>query len=162
VFFDANRDGVPDFLDRNGNGLQDAGEPDEPSALSSPGGHFNFMIPAVFDANGDGLLELDEGRLVAQGGTIIDTGLPLQMTLTAPPGSGVIPPLTTLMVGLMDQQGWSWDVADVRLAEALGLPAIDLTQFDPIAQTAHGNLDAVPVAAAAEELYDAEVQIATL
>ena len=68
VFFDANKDGTLDYLDLNGDGLQEADEPGEVSTVTGADGYFSLTIPAVFHLNGNGVVDASEGQFVAVGG----------------------------------------------------------------------------------------------
>jgi hypothetical protein len=158
VFLDANGNGVLDFLDSNGNHVQDPGEPNEPSALTQSDGVATLIIPPAFDRDGNGLLEMGEGHLVALGGVVVATGLPLTTPLTAPIGSSVVTALTTMIDVLMEEQGLTFAQAQALLWDRLGLPDLDLTQFDHVAQTADGNPHGPAVAAVSAQVRDLVAQ----
>ncbi|MCX7271753.1 MAG: choice-of-anchor L domain-containing protein, partial [Burkholderiales bacterium] len=122
--------GAAIYIDRNANNRPD---PDEATGLLTDAqGRF---AGAVFAS----------GSLMAVGGTSTDTGLPNRMTLSAPAGSAVISPLTTLVEALIDQQAFSAAGAQAALAAAFGLPTtLNLLQYDPLAQPP-GNAGAVSV-----------------
>ncbi|MDD2547095.1 MAG: DUF4214 domain-containing protein, partial [Burkholderiaceae bacterium] len=108
--------GATVFADANGDGKQDPGEV---SATTDDKG--NFVLPA-------GAV----GNLVSKGGTDISTNLPFKGVLTAPAGSTVVNPLTTLVNNLV-QSGQDAAAAQQKVAQALGLPAnVDVTTFDPL------------------------------
>jgi hypothetical protein len=67
------------------------------------------------------------------------TGLPAVSRMEAAPGSTVVNPLTTVVAVLM-ASGASQSLAELRLAQSMGLPAgVDLSTFDPISATALGT-----------------------
>lgn len=105
------------FIDVNGNGKYDAGEP-----------------TTTTDANGRFAFTSDKpGNVLVIGGTNTDTGLPNTLVLSAPMGSTVVNPLTTLIVGLM-ASGLTLAQANAALAASLGLShSIDFTHFDFLA-----------------------------
>jgi hypothetical protein len=106
------------FIDYNGNGIQDGTEP-----------------TVTTDANGKFVLTgLTQGGIITiTGGINADTGLPNTLTLTAPMGSSVVNPLTTLIVGLM-ATGLTLDQANAALSASFGLPAgTDFTNYDFLA-----------------------------
>jgi len=119
VWVDGDNDGVRDWTDTNLNTIWDDGE-GEAWTLTDSVGHFD-PIP------GNGTLRIAANP---SGGTIdISTGLPFTGSFSAPSGSTVINPLTTLLVAA----GGDTD----SVLTALGLdPAIiniDLTTYDPLA-----------------------------
>ena len=82
--------------------------------------------------------------IVVTGGTDASTGRPFEGTLSAPAGSTVVTPLTTVVVSLL-QANPSLDVSEaVQLLKArLNLPdAVDLLNLDPIAAFSDGGDDA--------------------
>ncbi len=123
------------FADANGNGSRDAGE-----------------ASATTDASGSFTLVGGSGTLVAQGGVDIATGLAFTGTLTAPAGSSVVTPLTTLVVALAAK-----GVADPLGAAkaAFGLPSsFDLLRTDPVAAAAAGDASALTAIKAGAAVAD--------
>ena len=109
--------GATIFIDVNGNGVWDPGEP---KTTTDDTGHFSFATKLT-------------GPIVGFGGTNIDTGLPNTMTLTAPAGSTIVNPLTTIIQGMV-ASGMSIADATAGLCAALGLPpGVDLTKYDMLA-----------------------------
>jgi hypothetical protein len=162
VFLDANRNGVLDYLDVNGNGAPDAGEPDEPSAISGADGSFAIAVLPAFDLNGNGRYEANEGTIVATGGIDTSTLLPLAYPLTAPAGSTAVTPLTTLLVGLTEDYGLTLVEAESRLHAAFGLPAVRITETDAIADALESSTVGAAVFAAAAQVHDTIMQTANL
>ena len=81
----------------------------------------------------------DSAPLVAVGGTDTSTGQAFTGLLTAPAGSDVISPLTTLVQSLVETQASgdnpiSVAEANEQLASALGLSGSNLLELDPIAE----------------------------
>ena len=71
--------------------------------------------------------------ILIAGGTNHDTGLPNLITLSAPSGSTVFTPLTTLLQSLIDKSGKTAEGAMQQLQSALGVPAsVDLRFYDPL------------------------------
>ena len=136
--------GASVFIDVNGNGIRDALGPGlelEPQTTTNANGTYSFASNLV-------------GPIVATGGTNIDTGLPNLVTLTAPVGSTVINPLTTIVQSLVST-GVPAAQATMQVAVALGLPATtNLGSYDILAQPASD-----PVAVAAQKVA---TQIVTL
>jgi hypothetical protein len=113
VLADGYISGATVFIDVNGNGVFDEGEP---TGTTAADGTFAFAGAT--------------GTLVAFGGVNIDTGLPNTVTFMAPAGSGVINPLTTVLVAIMST-GVSLADAQSALATALGFaPGTDFTHLD--------------------------------
>ncbi len=134
VFLDANKNGVLDFLDLDGDGLQDVDEPREPLATSDASGRAKLTIPISFDRDSSGDIASDEGQLVVVGGIDVATGTPLLVPLIAPTGSSMVTPFTTLMAALVNTQGMAVTQAERRVAESLGLASdLPLRSYDPIA-----------------------------
>lgn len=121
--------GATVFLDVNGNGLADSGEP---SALTDDAGHYVLDISTL----GQTLAGL---RIVATGGIDTDTGFAFTGTLSAPADGAtsgqLVSPLTSLVDTLV-AQGQSIDDARASVAKALGLTVADLAT-DPVAAVAN-------------------------
>lgn len=123
------------FADANANGSRDAGE-----------------AYATTDASGSFTLVGGSGTLVTQGGVDIATGLAFTGTLTAPAGSSVVTPLTTLVVALASK-----GVTDPLGAAkaAFGLPSsFDLLRTDPVAAAAAGDASALTALKAGAAVAD--------
>ena len=117
------------FIDYNGDGQLSAGEP---SQRTDSNGGFSFV-----DVDGEGpIIALTDGTSVdTSTGLVIDG-----MRLTAPEGSSVISPLTTIMQG--------GGLTNAQVVAALGLPDVDLTSFNPFTtDTAAETALAVEIAA---------------
>ncbi|MGY8665926.1 Ig-like domain-containing protein [Bradyrhizobium sp. UFLA05-109] len=136
--------GATVFADANGNGSLDFGEV---SATTGTNGNFTLDIGTGPWVGFDGT-----GPMIATGGSDVSTGLPFKGELTAPEGSTVITPLTTL-VTVVGNQG--------EVLASLGLPAgIDLTTFDPIAAAKAGSADGAATELAGAKVYDTVEMIA--
>ena len=112
------------FQDLDADGEYDDGEP---TTMTGTEGRF-----ALEQTN-------DSDPLVAVGGTDTSTGQALTGLLTAPAGSDVISPLTTLVQSLVETQASgdnpiSVAEANEQLASALGLSGSNLLELDPIAE----------------------------
>ncbi|MDD5388106.1 MAG: Ig-like domain-containing protein [Gallionellaceae bacterium] len=162
VFLDANGNRLHDYEDLNGNGVFDAGEPGEPMMLTGPDGSGVILIPDSYDLDGSGVIEPLEGVLIARGGLQLATLQPLNTPLLAPVGAAVITPLTTLLTTLTLEQGLTVDAAQSAVVHALGLPAVDLTAFDPIAETASGNPLGPVVLASHDQVHILHLGVASL
>lgn len=148
VFFDANKNGV---LDSN-----------EPWTITKAAGAFSVPVPVEFDINKNGALDDSEGQWVVLGGLDSSTGLPAAITLIAPASWSVMTPLSTLISELSNKQSLTIPQATSKVLLAMGLPAVDLTNFDPFVQTLEGNSNGPRVFAAHAVLPDTIVQIAAL
>lgn len=108
-------------VDVNKNGIAD----DEPNCVQTDNqGGFNFGKEVT-------------GTLVMQGGFDIGTGKAFEGTFSAPSGSTVINPLTTI-VQAMVASGRTVTEAQNIIKATLGLPDVDLTTYDPIAEVTFG------------------------
>jgi len=142
------------FFDANGNRAHDS---NEPSTLTDDGGKFNLSVDlSKFDLNKNGSLDPSEGSLVMLGGVDIATGVRQTSALTAPAGSTVITPLTTLLTAVLDASP-SIGVAEAerRLGAALGLPSqVSVTSYDAIAGAANNDAAALQVLNVAAKVQD--------
>ncbi|MBI2791830.1 MAG: hypothetical protein HYX61_07720, partial [Gammaproteobacteria bacterium] len=118
--------GATIFQDQNANSIVDA---NESATLSGNDGAYSLMI---IDANKDGVINSQDGRLVSVGGTDTATGLSYQIQLFAPVDSKVITPLTSLLE-IQLENGKDAKTTNDNLVKALGLaPGSDLTKLNPI------------------------------
>jgi hypothetical protein len=122
VWVDANDNGRLNWIDGNGNNSWDDGE-GESWTLTDGNGRFTGLA-------GAGTLRITANPL---GGTVdISTGKPFTGSYSAPSGSTVINPLTTLVVAA----GGNGDF----VKSALGLDAsLDLTTYDPLVSLSTGG-----------------------
>jgi len=132
--------GATVFADANGNGQLDPGE-----------------AATTTDANGNFTLSGGSGPLVAFGGTDTSTGLAFKGQLSAPAGSTVITPLTTLLNDLSSDPS-----AEQKVLSDLGLSSsLDLTTLDPIAAAQAGDATGAAAEAAGAKVYDTVSLIAS-
>lgn len=127
--------GATVFADANGNHRLDAGE-----WSTTTDGAGGFTLPASA-----------QGTLVATGGTDLLTNKAFKGLLTAPVGSTVVNPITTLVQALMDKGGATTTVeqATALLAKVLNLPAsIHLLTYDPLSVLASSSANAADKAVA--------------
>jgi hypothetical protein len=109
------------------------------------------------DANGNFTLSGGSGPLYVFGGTDTSSGLPFKGQLSAPAGSTVITPLTTLLNDLSSDPS-----AGANILATLGLPAgLDLTTLDPIAAAESGSAAGAAVYVAGAKVYDTVSLIAS-
>ena len=133
--------GATVFADLNNNGELDPGEP-----------------TTTTDAQGNFTLPGGTAPLIAFGGADGTTGLPFLGQFSAPSGSRVITPLTTL-VNILQSKGVPG--AEQKVLNALGLsPDLDLESLDPIGAAKAGDLAAGAAQVAAAKVYDTVAVIA--
>ncbi len=109
------------FADLNGDELLNSVES---SALTDALG--NYTLPGVAGF----------GQLIVSGGTDISTGKLLEGNMTAPAGSTVVNPLTTLVDAVAKNSAMTVAEAAAKVLTSLGLNAdVDLLRFDPIKET---------------------------
>jgi VCBS repeat-containing protein len=137
--------GATVFADANANGVLDAGEASTTTA-----------------ADGSFTLHGGTGNLVMFGGIDISTGLAFSGTLTAPTGSTVVTPLTTLIVSLTNSNVSAEDAAQ-QVAQAFGLSStIDLTTYDPVPAAVSGDPAATAVLSAGIQVQSTVAQISAV
>jgi len=118
VFFDANFDGWH-------NGL-------EPSITTGKSADYHLEIDSrTFDLNRNGIIDPNEGRLMAYGGVDQTTGLTLEVPFIAPAGE-MITPLTTIHSLALDL-GYPEETADHRIRTLFNLGNFDYLHNDPLA-----------------------------
>ena len=123
VLLDGPIAGATVFADANGNGVLDAGEASASTTVTGA-----FALPAA------------GGELIGMGGIDTQTGVTMPGPLTAPAGSGIIDPLTTLLDAYAAATGQTAQAAQPALSTLLGLdPTADLTQLNPEAAAAAGD-----------------------
>ncbi|TWT95439.1 choice-of-anchor Q domain-containing protein [Neorhodopirellula pilleata] len=162
VFFDANRNGVRDFLDVNQSGMQDDGEPSEPSGTNNSVGAALLEFSAALDQNNDGIINSADGRLVVIGGTDLSTGLTLDFPLFGYIETGVVTPLTTIMAGLIENHDYSFADALTRVAEAMGLPDTDSISSNTVNGVFTGDPNSPAIFAATAAMHNTYTQVASL
>jgi hypothetical protein len=132
--------GATVFVDVSGNGIL---QPGDPSTTTNSNGTFSLTA-----------LSGSTGPLVAIGGFDTSTGLPLTGELSAPAGSTVITPLTTIITAL-GALGVSGSQAQTDVLAALGLSAsYALTSTDPIAAMQGGDAPSASVFVQDGEVFD--------
>jgi hypothetical protein len=123
------------LVDADGNGRL---TPGEYSTVTDSAGH--FVIPAG----------IAPAVVLISGGTDLLTGEAFKGTLTAPAGSIVANPFTSMIVALTAGHiAGTVEQATLALQQALGLPSgINLLSYDPIAVLASGTASAAEMAVA--------------
>jgi ELWxxDGT repeat protein len=162
VFLDSNFNGVVDFLDLNGNGLQDDDEPEELWTLTEIDGSFDLLLTDEYDLDRNGLIESHEGRLVLIGGVDTSSGLAWRTRLTAPVGVFVTTPLSTVAESLVRIQGFSVPDALLRVTRALGIEGADLAMSNPLYAIQSGDTLVARAYAEQVKLSSVVIQIASL
>ena len=152
VFFDANRNGVLDYLDTNANGVQDFDEPSEPSTNTELDGSYELIIPDAFDLNANGVIDKDDGVLAIQGGTISGSNVPLEQTLTAWPTTSLVTPLNTVVAKLVEDFGFTIADANDFIAERFS-NGINPGVLESIEGVVEGDLGAVVAEVSAVSIY---------
>ncbi|MCQ4320683.1 DUF4214 domain-containing protein [Stutzerimonas stutzeri] len=140
--------GATVFLDQDGDGKWDEGEP---QSVTDYLGNFT-------------LLGGKEGTLIVHGGTDVSTGLANAGIFKAPAGSTIVNPLTTLVAEIAGENATPEQVAEAqsKVISALGLPeGTDLTGSDPIAAALSDTATAEEKAAALQ-VQSSSIQVANL
>ncbi|WP_327754525.1 Ig-like domain-containing protein (plasmid) [Sphingobium sp. SJ10-10] len=172
VFRDADGDGVWDhesFTDGNNNGVRDAGE----AFVDANGdGQFTAEYHTTTDAQGNfsglfGTGQIVLTPLIAGDGTNlsrdISTGIAFTGQLSAPDGSSVVTPLTTIVAALAGAGANATQIAnaEAQVKAALGLDAaLNLGSYDPIAVVA-ASTD-IAALANAVAVQKAAIQVANI
>ncbi|MGY4622578.1 VCBS repeat-containing protein [Bradyrhizobium sp. USDA 4486] len=135
--------GATVFADANGNGILDPGE-----------------VSTTTAADGSFTLHGGSGPLVMTGGIDISTGLAFKGTLSAPEGSTVVTPLTTLVQTLVSSGATVTD-ATAHVAQAFNIDTtkIDLTTYDPVPSAVTGDDAATAVLSAAVQVQSTVAQL---
>ncbi|MCA9037595.1 MAG: hypothetical protein KDA91_20815, partial [Planctomycetaceae bacterium] len=160
VFLDGNLNGIHDYLDFNGDGIQSENEPTEPLATTFADGSFLIDVPEEFDKNANGILDLNEAQIVSIGGTDTSTGLTQETRLVAAPGDYVTTPLTTLAAKLVQQYGFTLDDAHSRVLESMRLPNFEMGKVSALTATMEGDVSAAASIPATNALNNTAVVIA--
>ncbi len=127
------------FLDLNGNGEIDFGEP---FVFADESGRFELdfeeEIGLGIDRNWNGMIDPNEATLVVSGGTDRASGLDFEIAYKAPPSYEVVTAVTTLVAELVEQ-GVALTQAENMVREGLGIPnTVNLGTFEPLL-AAYGN-----------------------
>lgn len=103
--------------DTNENGIYEIAT-DKPCVMTDEQGAFKFADEITYP-------------LIMTGGVDIGTGEVFTGTFTAPKGSKVVNPLTTVLESIV-KTGKTLAEAETELKQSLGLPDVDLTTYDPL------------------------------
>ena len=131
--------GAKVILDTNGDGVNDLSA----VAYTQENGEYTLGISQeeflMIDADSNGIIDPSEGRILVNGGVDSTTGETFYGTLMADANASVVTPITSLVVGLINQ-GIEKEAATEMIASKLGLSGgVDLTTFDPLENAANGN-----------------------
>jgi hypothetical protein len=125
VFFDANRNGLLDDT--------------EPMTFTGLDGNYELFIPYDrYDLNGNGEIELSEGRIIVEDGVDTDVFQPQRFAFSTAAHWSVASPLTTLTLEIAGDAD-DTTAAEAKLKQALDLPDIDITSFNPLTAMAAGD-----------------------
>ncbi len=133
------------FADANDDGVADAGEF---ITLTDANGQIPADQVANF-GNNDIIIVTNENTFDAVSGAAVQAGL----VLTAPAGSTVVTPLTTLIEQVAALNGNDADAAEASVRQALGLGnEVDLRNFDAFNSVGADRANALAVIEAAEQV----------
>ena len=137
-YADLNNNGIRDFEDINNNGIRDTytvpdldtgeiatilepfSEPfSEPSTFSNADGSYNLNIFDDFDGNGNGIIDIDEGQIIAIDGIDTSTYSTQLIPLTTLPQAEMLTSLTTLATQLAIP---NFDPAITQVKNTFNLP----------------------------------------
>lgn len=148
------------WLDGNLNAVLDPGEPT--AITDNLGGYVLEINLSDYDLDGDGILGVGEGVLYITGGTDISTRQNRATSMSAPPGTTVITPLTTILERQIRLNPTvEVSILQSNLLKSLNLPEVDLINFDPVREAAEGSIDGLAVYTTGVQLSDTIEQIAT-
>lgn len=124
------------FLDANANNARDRNEPRKRTARD---GSFRFdLLAADFDRDGNGVLSIGDGQILATGGRDLATGKPMGFDLRAPLGVSLISSFSTLAALMLESDAaGSLQEAEQLVREKAGLsellkPSVSLLEFNPL------------------------------
>ena len=130
TFLDGNFNGVQDFLDLDGDGIQSDTEPDEPSGLTLDDGTVQLTIPAEFDRNGNDVIDADLAPLGTDVGVTNASGALLQLgqlSIVAPAASGTYN--VDLLVDSLDSLAGTYLLVDIGTNLLIAPKDLPLTVF---------------------------------
>ena len=121
------------FLDLNFNGVHDKGEP---YGYTNESGSFDIEINEedglAMDKNGNGMIDQEEGVLIAVNGTDHTSGSEFEISYKAPPTYSVISAISTLITEVASN-GYSLDRAEDIVVKSLKLQdGFDIGKFEPL------------------------------
>ncbi len=148
------------YFDGNIDNVLSAGEP---WGFTTSQGEVTFEIPSSFDTNNNHLLDDSEGQWIVIGGTDITTGIAPVGRLVTPASWEIATPLTTLTSAIAHDFALPLGDARSQVLLAMGLPGqLDLSTFDPLAETLAGNVLGAQVEAVHARVEDTVAGVAGL
>jgi len=162
LFFDANFNGVPDFVDLNGDGIQQSNEVIEPVATTALDGTAQLAIPFAMDINADGVLDAQDGKFVLVGGLDTATELPLTLRMESAIGHFNVSPLSTIAAKLVHQLGIPPTDAEARTLAAFQVEGASFARTNIVAAAANGDTAAARVAMANAKVQSTAMAVSSL
>ncbi len=154
VWVDANNNGLRDWTDANVNGRWDAGE-GESWTLTDSTGQFTGLV-------GTGTIRITANPADPSGTIDISTGKPFTGNYSAPTGSTVVNPLTTLVVAALATNNNDVAAANTAVRTALGLDSsVNLKTYDPLAEANKTGASSADLAKAIK-VQSAATQVANI
>ncbi|TLU55671.1 MAG: hypothetical protein FDX02_02775 [Chlorobium sp.] len=127
VWVDSTANGIRDWTDANGNGTWDSGE-GESWTITDSTGQFTGLV-------GSGTIRITANPANPSATIDISTGKPFTGNYSAPTGSTVVNPLTTLVVAALATNNNDVAAANMAVKTALGLDSsVDLKTYDALAE----------------------------
>ncbi len=156
-------DGSGVFFDTDFNGLRSS---DEPFGITTADGLAVVWGVGIADTNKNGILELDEGQWVAEGGIDASVDRPIVIAARAPANYSRVTPSSTvvsdlLRIGAFPRTNAGIGQAEARYLEAAGVPVQPIARLDIVVDAAGGNWDAAALFAAETQFYDTVVAVAS-
>ena len=142
-------------FDMDGDGTHDLSKP----VLTDQNGAYSFAFTQdefdKADANENGVIDPEEGRIRVSGGIDSSTLEPFTGLYEADANSTVVNPLTTLVTALIDQN-MSREEAKGKVTEALGLSeGMDILSYDLIEAASEGDASSTAALAASARVANA-------
>ena len=161
AFFDANKNGILDFVDLDSDGVLDTDEFMELVFQTDTNGSLFGRVPLTYDANQNGRIDTEDGQIVISGGIDLSTGQKLTIPLAAPWGSTVISPLTTIVSVLVNEYSYDGDAASTRVLNGFQLSSdFSLLHRDPIIAATSDDAGAAAVFTQGVVVHNTATQLA--
>ena len=140
--------------------------PLEPTAVTTSDGRALVSTWELADANGNGVLDLDEGQWVGAGGLDTSVNQQTQIAIAAPATYTHITPTSNLIATMLEQGAFAstaqgLQAAEQRFLTAVDLPPNELANLDMIEAAAAGDALAAALFAKDTQLYNTVIAIAT-